>query len=119
MAWDRVIGGKAKGPDLDPADRGSESPKTEAALRVQGLDARSAIWIRSGDARPGREARAEQRVLALADDCFEDELVRGLVEEENRRRLRPEDGASDLDDRRQQRAERLLRADHSGCHCCT
>jgi hypothetical protein len=53
MAWDRVIGGKAKGPDLDPADRGSESPKTEAALRVQGLDARSAIWIRSGDARPG------------------------------------------------------------------
>ena len=60
---------------------------------------------------PGGEARAEERVLALADDRLEDELLRLLVEQEDRRRLGAEDRARDLDDRGEQRAERLLRAD--------
>ena len=67
---------------------------------------------------PGGEARAEERVLALADDGLEDELLGLLVEEEDRRRLGAEDRARDLDDRREQRAERLLGADDAcgdGC----
>ncbi len=63
---------------------------------------------------PGGEARAEQRVLALADDGLEDELFRLLVEEEDRRRLRAEDRPRDLDDRGEERAERLLGADDAG-----
>ncbi len=72
----------------------------------------------AGDARPSGEARPEQRVLALADDRLEDELLRLLVEEKDRRRLGAEDRASDLDDRGEERAERLLRADDAcgdGC----
>ena len=46
---------------------------------------------------------------ALAGDRLEDELVRLLVEEEDRRRLGAEDRARDLDDRLEQRAVRAPR----------
>ena len=71
-------------------------------------------------AMPGarREARAEERVLALADDGLEDELLGLLVEQEDRRRRRAEDRARDLDDRREQRAIRLLGADDARGHGC-
>ena len=65
----------------------------------------------AGDPRAGGEARAEERVLALADDRLEDELLGLLVEEEDRRRLGAEDRPRDLDDRREQCAERLLGSD--------
>ena len=48
------------------------------------------------------------------DDGLEHELLRLLVEEEDRRRLGAEDRARDLDDRREERAERLLGADDAG-----
>jgi hypothetical protein len=69
----------------------------------------------AGDARAGRESLSDQRRRAFPGDCLEDELVRFLVEEENRRRLRAEDRARRLDDRLQQRSERLLRSEHARC----
>jgi hypothetical protein len=63
------------------------------------------------DPRAGREARTEKRVLALADDGLEDELLGLRVEQEDGRRLGAEDGARDLDDRGEKRAKRFLRAD--------
>ena len=61
-----------------------------------------------------RQARADQLLLALAGDGREDELVGLLVEEEDRRRLRAEDRARDLDDRPEQLRELLLRREHAG-----
>jgi hypothetical protein len=62
----------------------------------------------AGDAGAGREACAEKRVLSLPDDGFEDELVRLVVQEQDRGRLRAEDRARDLDDRGEQRAKPVL-----------
>ena len=70
------------------------------------------------DTGAGREPRAEQRVLALADDGLEDELLGLRVEQEDRGRLRAEDGARDLDDRGEERTERLLGADDPCGHGC-
>ena len=70
------------------------------------------------DPGAGREARAEQRVLALADDGLEDELLGLRVEQEDGRRLCAEDGARDLDDRGEERAERFLGADDARGHGC-
>ena len=70
----------------------------------------------AGDSRACGKARAEERVLALADDRFEDELLGLGVEEQDRRRLRAEDRARDLDDRGQKRPEGLLRADDACGH---
>ena len=47
-------------------------------------------------------------------DRLEHELVGLLVEQEDRRRLRAEDRARDLDDRPEQRAVLLLRGEHAG-----
>ena len=65
-----------------------------------------------------REALAEQRVGAFAGDGLEDELVRLLVEQQDRRRLRVKDRASDLDGCAQQGAVRVFRAEHAGGDGC-
>ena len=70
------------------------------------------------DPRSRGEARAEECVLAFPDDGLEDELLGLLVEEEDRRRGRAEDRACDLDDRAEERAERLLGADDTRGYGC-
>src|SRR6185503_11121509 len=69
----------------------------------------------AGDARARREPRPHERVPSLARDRLEHELVRVLVVEEDRRRLRTEDRARDVDDGLEERPVRLLvAAEHSG-----
>ena len=70
-----------------------------------------------GDAVLRGEAHSEQGLLALADDRLEHELVRRLVEQQDRRRLGPEDRARDLYERAEQSAKRLGGADDSRSHC--
>src|SRR5262249_10154945 len=65
-------------------------------------------------ARARRDARADQALLLLARERLEDQLVGVLVEQEDRRALRREDRARDLDDRAQQRAVRAFGTDDAG-----
>ena len=53
----------------------------------------------AGDTRGRRETLADEKLVLLAGDGGEDELVRFLVEEKDRRPLSAEDRAGDLDDR--------------------
>ena len=66
------------------------------------------------DAGTGREPHPDQVALSLARHGLEDELVRFLVEEEDRCRLGTEDRAGHLHGRLQERAVRLVRAEHAG-----
>ena len=65
----------------------------------------------AGDAGRRREALADEELVLLAGDGGEDELVRLLVEQEDRRPLSAEDRPGHLDDRAQEPCEVLL-----GCH---
>ena len=68
----------------------------------------------AGDAGTGREPHPDQLALPLARHRLEDELVRLLVEEEDGCGLRAEDRAGHLHGRLQERAVRLVRAEHAG-----
>ena len=74
----------------------------------------------AGDEHPAGDSRArgnphpDQVAFTLARDGLEDELVRRVVEQEDRRRLGAEDRPRDIDDRLQQRAMALLRGEHPG-----
>ena len=73
----------------------------------------------AGDPRSGGKARSEQRVLALADHGFEDELLGLRVEQQNRRGACAEDRPRHLDDGGEERAEGVLGADDSRGDGCT
>ena len=67
----------------------------------------------AGDAAARREPDADQVARALACDSLEDELVGLVVVQEDRGGLGAEDRAGALDDRLQQLAVVLLRAERS------
>ena len=71
-----------------------------------------------GDARARREPRPDQRVASLAGDGLEDELVRVLVVEEDRRGLGTEDRSRDVHDRLEERPIRVLVPAEHPCGCC-
>ena len=66
----------------------------------------------------GREPHPDQVALPLARHRLEDELVRFLVEQEDRRRLGTEDRARHLHGRLQERAVGLVRSEHAGGDGC-
>src|SRR5207302_2489913 len=66
------------------------------------------------DSGAGRNPPADERVGALAGDRREDELVRRLVEDEDRGGPSPEDGARHLDDRLEERCVVVLRPGDAG-----
>src|SRR4051795_7920126 len=67
-----------------------------------------------GDPRARREPAADKLIGAFTGDGFEHELVRLLVEQEDRGGLRAEDRPGDLHDRLQQLGVVLLRSERAG-----
>src|SRR5215204_4555849 len=66
------------------------------------------------DARRGRHAHADEVLLLVAGDGREDQLVGLLVEQKDRRGLRPEDRARDLDHRAEQLRIEVVGAEDAG-----
>ena len=80
--------------------------------------------VRVASTQPAIPVPAGKRVPSsvsspFADDGLEHELLGLLVEQEDRRRLRAEDRARDLDDRGEESAEGLLGADDAGGDGCS